>query len=84
VSAINYRETIWSDVLPGNYHTVHGLLPAVEAAENALELAPDRRERTVWRLDGGAGSEQKLRGLVERGYHILAKGMNNNRTLVHC
>jgi hypothetical protein len=81
VSAIKYRETIWSDVLPGNYHTVHGLQPAVEAAENALELAPRQRRRTVWRLDGGAGSEQKLRWLVERGYHILAKGMNNNRTM---
>lgn len=81
VSAIKYRETIWSDVLPGNYHTVHGLQPAVEAAENALELASHQRKRTVWRLDGGAGSEQKLRWLVERGCHILAKGMNNNRTM---
>lgn len=81
VSAIKYRETIWSDVLPGNYHTVHGLQPAVEAAENALDLAAHQRTRTVWRLDGGAGSEQKLRWLVERGYHILAKGMNNNRTM---
>lgn len=81
VSAIKYRETIWSDVLPGNFHTVHGLQPAVEAAENALELAPGQRERTVWRLDGGSGSEQKLRWLVERGYQILAKGMNNNRTM---
>ncbi|MCI0557106.1 MAG: hypothetical protein MN733_01315 [Nitrososphaera sp.] len=81
MSAIKYRETIWSDVLPGNYHTVHGLQPAVEAAENVLELAAHQRKRTVWRLDGGAGSEQKLRWLVERGYHILAKGMNNNRTM---
>lgn len=81
VSAIQYRETIWSDVLPGNYHTVHGLQPAVEATENALDLATHQRKRTVWRLDGGAGSEQKLRWLVERGYHILAKGMNNNCTM---
>ena len=81
VSAIKYRETLWSEVLPGNFHTVHGLEPAVEGAENALELAPEQRERIVWRLDGGSGSEQKLRWLVERGYHILAKGMNNNRTM---
>lgn len=53
----------------------------MEAVENALELAAPQRTRTVWRLDGGAGSEQKLRWLVERGYHILAKGMNNNRTM---
>lgn len=53
----------------------------MEAAENALELTPGQRQRTVWRLDGGSGSEMQLRWLVERGYHILAKGMNNNRTL---
>jgi hypothetical protein len=81
VSAIKYRETIWSDVFPGNYHTVHCLQPAVLATENALELAPRERTRIVWRLDGGSGSEKQLRWLVERGYHILAKGMNNNRTM---
>ena len=78
---VKYGETIWSDVFPGNYHTVHCLLPAVQAAENALELAPNQRSRTVWRLDGGSGSEEKLHWLVERGYHILAKGMNHNRTM---
>jgi hypothetical protein len=52
----------------------------VRATEIALELAPHQRERIVWRLDGGSGSEQKMRWLVEQGYHILAKGMNHNRT----
>lgn len=51
------------------------------AAENALELAPQERKRIVWRLDGGAGSEKQLHWLVECGYHILAKGMNHNRTM---
>lgn len=81
VSAVLYRETIWSDVFPGNFHTVHCLQPAVQAAENALELAPERRKRTVWRLDGGSGSEQKMRWLVGQGYHILAKGMNSNHAM---
>lgn len=80
MSAIKYRETLWSHVFPGNFHTVHGLQPAVLAAQNALELAPHQRRRTVWRLDGGSGSEQQLRWLVEQGYHILAKGINHNRT----
>lgn len=52
----------------------------MRATEIALELAPHQRERIVWRLDGGSGSEQKLRWLVGQGYHILAKGMNHNRT----
>lgn len=53
----------------------------MQAAENALELAPSQRSRIVWRLDGGSGSEEKLRWLVSLGYHILAKGMNHNRTM---
>jgi hypothetical protein len=58
---------------------VHALRPAILASEIALDLAPAKRERIVWRLDGGSGSEQELRWLVERGYHILAKGINHNR-----
>lgn len=80
VSAIKYRETIWSHVLPGNYHSASGLQPAVEAVENALELGTSQKKRTVWRFDGGVG-EEKLRWVVAQGYHTLAKGMNHNRTM---
>lgn len=47
--------------------------------ENALELAPEQRQRTVWRIDGGAGSDDHLRWLLGRGYHVVAKGMSNRR-----
>lgn len=76
---IDYRETIWSDVFPGNQHTVQCFQPAVLAAETALELSPEQRKRTVWRLDGGAGSDDHLRWLLQRGYHVVAKGMSNRR-----
>jgi len=79
VSAIQEGETIWSAVYPGNYHTVHCLQPAVEATETALEFSPQQRQRTVWRLDGGAGSDEQLIWLLARGYQILAKGMSNRR-----
>ena len=79
VSAVKYRETIWSDLYPGNRHTVRCFQPAVLAAENALELAPAQRQRTVWRIDGGAGSDEQLRWLLARGYHVMAKGTSNRR-----
>lgn len=79
VSAVRYRETIWSDVFPGNFHTVHCFQPAILATEIALDLAERQRKRTVWRLDGGSGSEEKLRWLLRRNYHVVAKGMNHNR-----
>jgi hypothetical protein len=33
----------------------------------------------VWRLDGGAGSDEQVHWLLERGYHVIAKGMSNRR-----
>ena len=79
VSAIFERETIWSDVFPGNRHTLHCFKPAVEAAETALELATEQRRRTVWRLDGGSGADDELRWLLAKGYHVMAKGLSNRR-----
>ena len=79
VSAIEYRETVWSDLFPGSQHTVQCFQPAVLAAETALELAPSERKRTVWRLDGGAGTDEHLRWLLRRNYHVIAKGMSNRR-----
>jgi len=49
------------------------------AAESALELSTAQRKRTVWRLDGGAGSDEHLRWLLGCGYHIVAKGMSHSR-----
>jgi hypothetical protein len=53
--------------------------PAVLAAENALELDPQQRRRTVWRMDGGAGSDEQLIWLLARGYQTMAKGLSNRR-----
>lgn len=55
------------------------LQPAVLATENAFELAVHQRKRTVFRIDGGAGSDAHLRWLLSRNYHIMAKGMSNRR-----
>jgi len=79
VSAIKYRETLWSELYPGNQHTVHCLRPAVLATESSLELALSQRQRTVWRLDGGAGTDEHFQWLLNRGYQIMAKGKSNFR-----
>lgn len=79
MSAILEQETIWSDVFPGNQHTLHCFKPAVEASETALELAAEQRRRTVWRLDGGSGADDELCWLLAKGYHVMAKGLSNRR-----
>lgn len=66
-------------MFPGNQHTVQCLQPAVLATESALELSAPQRKRTVWRLDGGAGSDEHIRWLLQRGYHLVAKGMSHSR-----
>ena len=70
---------MWSEVFPGNQHTLPCLKPAVEATETALELSPEQRKRTVWRLDGGAGADDELRWLFAKGYQVMAKGLSNRR-----
>lgn len=79
MSAIEERETVWSEVFPGNYHTLHCFKPAVEATATALELSLEQRKRTVWRMDGGSGADDELRWLLAKGYHVMAKGLSNRR-----
>ena len=79
MSAIRYRETLVSELYAGNRHTVTCLQPSVLAAETALELAPERRQRVVWRIDGGAGSDEQVRWLLSRGYQLMLKGISGRR-----
>lgn len=79
MSAISYYETIWSDLFAGNETTMTCLQPAVRGTEIALELPKKRRQRTIYRLDGGSGSDENLRWLLKRGYHIIAKGFSGKR-----
>ena len=71
MSAIQDRETLWSEVFPGSAHTIQGVQPAVLATETALDLSSKQRQRTVWRIDGGGGSDETITWLLERGYQLL-------------
>jgi hypothetical protein len=51
----------------------------VLGVESSLELQLEQRKRTVYRLDGGSGSDEKLSWLLARGYQIIAKGYSGKR-----
>jgi hypothetical protein len=51
----------------------------VLGAETALDLSASQRKRVVWRMDGGAGSDEQFHWLLSRGYHVLGKGISNLR-----
>lgn len=52
---------------------------AVRGTQTALELGSNQRQRTVWRMDSGAGSDANFRWLLRQGYHVHAKGFSNRR-----
>jgi hypothetical protein len=76
---INYRETLWSEIYPGSRNTVQCLEPAVLATEALLNQTVEQRRRTVWRLDGGSGSDEWLKWILAREYQLVAKGCSNRR-----
>jgi hypothetical protein len=47
--------------------------------QSSLDLDQKQRNRTVWRFDGGGGSEANFRLLLQQGYHIHAKGLSSSR-----
>ena len=55
------------------------LQSAVLGVESAFDLAADARQRTLYRLDGGAGTDENLRWLLARDYQVLAKGFSGKR-----
>lgn len=92
VSALTYRETLWSDLFEGSrpsitclepavlsLETALGLAPKPEAHPSSLELGPDLRRHVVWRMDGGFGCDDHLRWLLARNYHIMVKGFSGRR-----
>lgn len=62
-----YQETLWSDLFPGNYSTMQCLQPAVLQVESSFDLGETQRLHTLYRLDGGSGTDNNLRWLLERG-----------------
>jgi hypothetical protein len=70
---------LWSDLFPGNQTTVKCLQPAVLGVETSLDLRPEQRKRTIFRLDGGAGTDGNLKWLLHRDYHVIAKGYSGKR-----
>jgi hypothetical protein len=55
------------------------LQAAVLAVESSFDLGPTERKRTLYRLDGGAGTDKNLRWLLARDYQVLAKGFSGKR-----
>jgi hypothetical protein len=72
-TAAQYNEIIVDRVYEGRVVLATVLREVVLALERALALTPERRARTLIRVDSGGGGAPELNWLLERGYHVLAK-----------
>lgn len=63
----------------GKTPTSNCLQPSVLAVESSFDLDEKQRERTLYRLDGGAGTEPNMLWLLQRGYQLVAKGFSGPR-----
>jgi len=80
-----YRESISSQLYPGNQQSGPCLIPAVENWEKQLSLPKKHRHKIIWRADQGFGTDANINWLLKRGYGLLIKGKSNRRaaTLGH-
>jgi hypothetical protein len=79
VLATRYREIVVDRLFDGKTQLVTALLPLVLAAEQALDLDAAKRQRTLIRIDAGAGSVADINWLLLRGYQVLAKDYSTKR-----
>lgn len=80
VFASQYDEIVCEQLYPGKVQLEASLDELVKKAEDVLDLGEKRRKRTVVRVDGGGGTDKQINWLLPRGYWILAKAKNWQRT----
>jgi hypothetical protein len=65
---------------PGNKQLPHVLAEMLDEVEETLQLTPERRQRTILRLDAGAGSDAQINMILARGYLLLTKVTSSSRS----
>jgi hypothetical protein len=79
VTATLYQEIVLDKLYSGKTQLERSLQELVTQAEQVLDLGPDKRQRTVIRVDAGGGRDADINWLLERHYHILIKVKNWQR-----
>jgi hypothetical protein len=82
VLATRYHEIVVDRLFEGKTQLNVALLPLVCAAEATLALDEAKRERTLVRIDAGAGSISDINWLLMRGYFVLTKDYSTARARI--
>ena len=78
-TAAQYNEILVDLLYPGNTVLESVLEAVVRALEEALALTPDKRARTLLRIDADGGALETINWLLARGYHLLTKDCSTER-----
>ena len=78
-TASAYREILHEILLRGKASAMPALKTALAEVETRLGWTRERRQRVVWRLDGGFGTTAILNWLLSRGYQGVAKLSHSGR-----
>jgi hypothetical protein len=79
VWATLYEELVVDCLYSGKIQLEKSFQQLVELAEEVLDLAPAKRQRTILRFDASAGTDKHINWALERGYGILTKAKNWKR-----
>ena len=81
VLASHYEEIVVERVFAGKVQLTTALQPLIEEAEKTLsvEQSPQKRSRTLLRVDGGGGSQDDVNWMLQRNYLILTKDYSTQR-----
>lgn len=79
VMATRYREIVVDRLFDGKTQLNVALLPLVVDAETTLDLDEAKRERTLIRIDAGAGCISDINWLLMRGYFVVSKDYSTAR-----
>jgi Transposase DDE domain group 1 len=82
VLATRYQEIVVDRLFDGKTQLNVALLPLICAAEATLDLEEAKRERTLVRIDAGAGSISDINWLLMRGYFVLTKDYSTARARI--
>jgi hypothetical protein len=78
-SAPQYGEVPFCKLHAGNTTSCEVLKGTIAEIERVLKSTPEKRQRTLIRLDGGFGTDENIEWLCSRGYQFVAKGYGGGR-----
>ncbi len=81
VLATWYDEIVVDRLYSGKRQLDHSLKELMGLAEEALELTENKRKRTIIRVDSGGGDDENINWLLARGYFVLGKVRNWQRSV---